>query len=97
SKRDWSSDVCSSDLSLPAGDTSGPPIAMGRVHIGLAVKSGAPHPDISTVSQLVAALKNAKIGVAYSNPDPARGSMVAKMVDALRSEERRVGKDCRCR
>lgn len=69
--------------SLAAGETSGPPVAMGRVHIGLAVKAGAPRPDISTVPKLVAALKSAKVGVAYSNPDPARGSMVAKMVDAL--------------
>jgi molybdate transport system substrate-binding protein len=70
---------------LPVGDTSKthPPIAMGRVHIGLAVKAGAPHPDISTTPKLIAALKSAKIGVSYSNPDPARGSMVAKMVDAL--------------
>ena len=73
-----------SDLmaSLPAGSALAP-AAMGKVHIGLAVKAGAPHPDISTTPKLVAALKNAKLGVAYSNPDPARGSMVAKMVDAL--------------
>ena len=69
--------------SLAAGETSRPPIPMGRVHIGLAVKAGAPHPDISTVPKLIAALKSAKVGVAYSNPDPARGSMVAKMVDTL--------------
>jgi molybdate transport system substrate-binding protein len=71
--------------SLEPGDasTAQPPIAMGRVNIGLAVKAGAPHPDISTTPKLVAALKDAKVGVAYSNPDPARGSMVAKMVDAL--------------
>ena len=71
--------------SLPAGDTAAaqPPLAMGRVHIGLAVKAGAPHPDISTVPKLVAVLKSAKVGVSYSNPDPARGSMVAKMVDAM--------------
>ena len=71
--------------SLDAADTSvaQPPIEMGRVHIGLAVRAGAPHPDISTTPKLVAALKSAKVGVAYSNPDPARGSMVAKMVDAL--------------
>ena len=71
--------------SLEAGDTSAaqPPLDMGRVHIGLAVKAGAPHPDISTTPKLVAALKSAKVGIAYSNPDPARGSMVAKMVDAL--------------
>ena len=71
--------------SLSPGDTvkALPPALMGRVHIGLAVKAGAPHPDISTTPKLVAALKSAKVGVAYSNPDPARGSMVAKMVDAL--------------
>ena len=70
---------------LAPGDTSKaqPPVPMGRVHIGLAVKAGAPHPDISTVPKLIAVLKSAKIGVAYSNPDPARGSMVAKMVDAM--------------
>lgn len=68
--------------SLPPGSAQ-PPSSMGKVHIGLAVKAGAPHPDISTTSKLIAALKNAKLGVAYSNPDPARGSMVAKMVDAL--------------
>jgi len=68
---------------LPPGDRVAPPVELGRVHIGLAVKAGAPHPDISTVPKLVAALKSAKVGVSYSNPDPARGSMVAKMVDAM--------------
>lgn len=70
---------------LAPGDvsTAVPPRPMGRVHIGLAVKAGAPHPDISTTPKLIAALKSARIGVSYSNPDPARGSMVAKMVDAL--------------
>jgi molybdate transport system substrate-binding protein len=71
--------------SLPPGDTlkTMPPAAMGRVHIGLAVKAGAPHPDISTTPKLVAALKSARLGVTYSNPDPVRGSMGAKMIDAL--------------
>ena len=59
------------------------PARLGRVNIGLAVKAGAPHPDISTTPKLIAALKSAKVGVSYSNPDPARGSMVAKMVDAM--------------
>jgi len=68
---------------LAPADRAAPPVELGRVHIGLAVKAGAPHPDISTVPKLVAALKSAKVGVAYSNPDPARGSMVAKMVDAM--------------
>lgn len=70
---------------LPRGDVldAVPPAALGRVHIGLAVKAGAPHPDISTTPKLVATLKSAKIGVTYSNPDPARGSMGARMIDAL--------------
>ena len=68
---------------LPPGDRAAPAAELGRVHIGLAVKAGAPHPDISTVPKLVAVLKSAKVGVVYSNPDPARGSMVAKMVDAM--------------
>ena len=37
-----------------------PPVEMGRVHIGLAVKAGAPHPDISTLPKFIAALKTAK-------------------------------------
>ena len=69
--------------SLASGDTIPPAVAMGRVHIGLAVKAGAPHPDISTVPKLVAVLKAAKIGVTYSNPDPVRGSMGARIIDAL--------------
>lgn len=59
-----------------------PPAHVGRVHIGLAVKAGAPHPDISTLPKFIAALKSAR-GVTYSNPDPVRGSMVAKMAHAM--------------
>jgi molybdate transport system substrate-binding protein len=53
---------------------------LGRVEIGLAVKAGAPHPDISTVEKLVAVLKGAK-AVMYSNP--AKGSMEGGIVDRL--------------
>ncbi|MBA2588018.1 MAG: substrate-binding domain-containing protein [Alphaproteobacteria bacterium] len=55
---------------------------LGRVNIGLAVKAGAPHPDITTVPKLVAVLK-AYNGVVYSNPDSARGSLGALMIDRL--------------
>jgi molybdate transport system substrate-binding protein len=57
-------------------------MAVGRVNIGLAVRAGASHPDISTVGKLIAALK-ASNGVVYSNPDPARGSLGAIMIDRL--------------
>jgi len=55
---------------------------IGRVNICLAVRAGTPHPDISTTEKLVAALKSAK-AVVYSNPDPARGSLGAFMIDKL--------------
>jgi molybdate transport system substrate-binding protein len=50
------------------------------VEIGLAVKAGAPHPDISTIEKLVAVLKSAQ-AVLYSNP--ASGSMDASIIDRL--------------
>src|SRR5207249_6047609 len=72
SKRDWSSDVCSSDLhsnshipwwlSRRAGIDDGKPIAD---RLGLAT--------------------------VYLDPSPAR------VTEDERSEERRVGKECRCR
>jgi molybdate transport system substrate-binding protein len=52
---------------------------IGQVLFGLAVKTGAPHPDISTAAKFRAALKGKS--VAYN--DPAIGSIAGKMVDAL--------------
>jgi molybdate transport system substrate-binding protein len=52
---------------------------IGRVYIGLAVKKGAPHPDISTPAKLGAALKGGL--VLYS--DPAGGSMEARIIDDM--------------
>jgi molybdate transport system substrate-binding protein len=64
---------------------------LGRVEIGLGVRPGAPHPDISTVAKLVAVLNGAK-SVVYSNP--AGGSMQARIIDNLlkRPEFARVHK-----
>ena len=67
---------------LAPTDMTGAAAELGRVHIGLAVKAGSPHPDISTLPKFIAVLKTAK-GVTYSNPDPVRGSMVAKMAHAM--------------
>jgi molybdate transport system substrate-binding protein len=67
-------------LSKSAAVTARAPL--GRVNIGLAVKAGAPHPDITTVPKLIVALKSYN-GVVYSNPDPARGSLGAIMIDRL--------------
>src|ERR1700744_1060970 len=53
---------------------------IGRVYIGLAVKKGAAHPDISTPQKLGAALKPGGT-VMYSNP--AGGSMEARIIDDM--------------
>ncbi|MDB5741522.1 MAG: transporter substrate-binding protein, partial [Alphaproteobacteria bacterium] len=53
---------------------------LGRVYIGLAVKKGAAHPDISTPKKLGAALR-AGGTILYSNP--ASGSMVARIINDM--------------
>jgi molybdate transport system substrate-binding protein len=53
---------------------------LGRVEIGLGVRPGAPHPDISTVAKLAAVLKAAK-SVVYTNPKG--GSLQARIIDDL--------------
>lgn len=67
-------------LALDRGIKPGSFTALGRVEIGLAVKAGAPHPDVSTMPKLLAVLKSGK-GVLYSNP--ASGSMEAAIIDRL--------------
>ena len=53
---------------------------LGRVAVGLAVKKGAAHPDISTPAKLAAVLK-AGGTVLYSNP--AGGSMEARIINDM--------------
>jgi ABC-type molybdate transport system substrate-binding protein len=55
-------------------------VELGRVYVGLAVSKGAPHPDISTVGKLAAALK-AGGTVLYSNPEG--GSMEARVINDM--------------
>lgn len=55
-------------------------VDLGRVYVGLAVKKGAPHPDISTPRKLGAALR-AGGTILYSNP--ASGSMVARIINDM--------------
>ena len=69
-------------LAADNGLKSGSRAAQGRVEIALAVRPGAPHPDISTVEKLRAALMSARI-VAYTQPGPPRNSMEAGIIDTL--------------
>src|SRR6516225_6319984 len=67
-----------STLSLDGGIVAGTFSPLGRSEMGLAVRAGAPHPDISTVAKLAAALKSAK---AVMRSNPAGGSMVATVIE----------------
>lgn len=67
-----------STLSLDGGVRPGTFTPLGRSQMGLAVPAGAPHPDISTVEKLAAALRNAK---AVMRSNPAGGSMVASVIE----------------
>jgi molybdate transport system substrate-binding protein len=60
------------------GGVKGTFMPLGRSEMGLAVPAGKPHPDISTVEKLAAALKSAK---AVMRSNPAGGSMVARVIE----------------
>jgi molybdate transport system substrate-binding protein len=65
-------------LSLDGGVAPGTFTPLGRTRMGLAVRAGAPKPDISTVEKLAAALKSAK---AVMRSNPASRTMVALLID----------------
>jgi molybdate transport system substrate-binding protein len=64
------------------GVKPGTRVPVGRAEIALAVRAGAPHPDISTVEKLRAALLSAKT-LAYTQPGPPRNSMEAGIIDRM--------------
>jgi len=66
-----------STLSLDGGIAPGTFAPLGRSEMGVAVRAGAPHPDISTVEKLAAALRGQKV----MRSNPAGGSMVAKVIE----------------
>ena len=67
-----------STLSLDGGIVRGTFTPLGRSEMGLAVRAGAPHPDISTVEKLATTLRGAQ---AVMRSNPAGGSMVAKVIE----------------
>jgi len=67
-----------STLSLDHGIVPGTYAPLGRSEMGLAVRAGTSHPDISTVEKLAATLHGAK---AVMRSNPAGGSMVAKVIE----------------
>jgi molybdate transport system substrate-binding protein len=67
-------------LVLDGGIMAGSYTPLGRDELGLAVKKGAPHPDISTVDKLAAVLKSAQ---AVEVNDPKAGTMQGVIIDDI--------------
>jgi molybdate transport system substrate-binding protein len=67
-------------LYLDGGIVAGSYTPLGRDELGLAVKPGAAHPDISTIEKLAAVLKAA--GAVEVN-DPKGGTMQAIIIDGI--------------
>ena len=65
---------------LEGGVMPGTMMPMGRNRMGLAVRAGAPKPDISTPEKFAAALKGAK---AVMRSNPASRTMVATIIDNM--------------
>jgi molybdate transport system substrate-binding protein len=65
-------------LALEGGVAPGTFTPLGRNRMGLAVRAGAPKPDISTIEKLAVALKSAK---AVMRSNPATRTMVAQLID----------------
>jgi len=67
-------------LYLDGGIVPGSYTPLGRDELGLAVKKGASHPDISTVEKLAAVLKSAE---AVEVNDPKAGTMQGVIIDGI--------------
>src|SRR5206468_10013246 len=92
SDRDWSSDVCSSDLTVTADGIVGPK-RPGR----LVVFTGDTRPCAAVVDAAQGAdllIHEATFGEEEKERAKETGHSTAR---EARSEERRVGKECRCR
>ena len=68
------------DLALAGRIKSGSITPLGRLELGLYVKPGAPHPDVSTVPKFVEALKTAS---SVTCNDPASGSVPDVLVQMI--------------
>src|SRR5207249_5127768 len=91
SKRDWSSDVCSSDLELPKWEAK--------------LIASLPNTDLLSADSfgaLVSLIYNRGasfnlLGARYQEMRTIKACMANQMFDEIRSEERRVGKEGRSR
>src|SRR5207249_5952648 len=92
SKRDWSSDVCSSDLTLvPVVLLSSPLVSMRRGALPVLLGVAIAVPVLATLAAPAIAY------IIHRNGVPHHAVHYRLVAEAVRSEERRVGKGCRWR
>src|SRR3546814_17727788 len=81
---DWSSDVCSSDL--PAGESRVP---------GVVADLPGGHEEAQGAAVRIGDGVKLRVHAAFGASDqPAKTPFLTRRLDAVRSEERRVGKEC---
>src|SRR5207253_7082676 len=85
--RDWSSDVCSSDLAFCAD--------VYARHPRLRIDDGAV--DVATLEQMAARLPARTAFIEYVSTNDWLDALLVRKNAEGRSEERRVGKEGRCR
>src|SRR5699024_11667268 len=93
SKRDWSSDVCSSDLSTTVL-SSGPDSSAGVTDQVSASSLGAPHPGVATLQRIAAARMRVAVIliVAVLRHGEREGVTVVQTNGAVRLAPRRAGR-----
>ncbi len=77
-------------LMLDGGIVEGTYTPLGRDELGLAVRKGAPHPDISTVAKLVAVLK---AGGKIMINSPTGGTMQGRIIGTILARPEFAGVD----
>src|SRR5205807_3646792 len=88
---DWSSDVCSSDLGCVVGREEGPIERRHAPEPWIVTLAGVPEMDVGVdyLHRVHAAL------LARTRSSATANTMMLPMMISWRSEERRVGKECR--
>src|SRR5439155_16269423 len=89
--RDWSSDVCSSDLSGCAGFEHDRPAP--RVEYRPGLYHGAAQPEQARVAEHGAAARH-RVALPEQGAEVLAEQLLERGDEVVRSEERRVGKEC---
>src|SRR5207249_5752453 len=95
SKRDWSSDVCSSDLTNAIFASLLPSVQAYRTSVPFPGRSGLPTAGRRRLGGPAAGIVPLALGPGFAHRRPVEFDDVGRVDEAVRSEERRVEKEWR--